>query len=222
MPAFYAVVLLFAFYALVFAEILIPSAGLLGISAAVVAITSLIIALTHSTGFALSLFGVYVVTTPIVLTVVLKLWPKTRIGREMLNRDALEIPTAGPPPSTLDGVRLEELTGVCGVVTTPLMPHGQIKINGHKANAVSTGLAIEKGTTVWTLRVQGNDLVVRAATTEEMRMARPSETPGPTGPPHEDTLVKPIDVEPGDSETIRSSLEDIDLETFDEFEKPNP
>lgn len=217
MPAFYAIALLIAFYALVFAEILIPSGGLLGISAAVVAITSMIIGLTHSVPFALGLFGVYVATTPVLLAIVLKLWPKTRIGRTMLNRDALETPAVGPPPTTLDGVQLDELTGICGVVIADLMPHGQVKVNGHKANAVSTGLPIERGTTVWILRVRGNELVVRVASSAETLLASNQDEP--------DRPLSPVVVassEPADgvSQTIRSSLEDIDLETFDEIEKP--
>jgi len=213
MPAFYAIALLIAFYALVFAEILIPSGGLLGISAAVVAVTSVIIGVTHSIPFALSLFGIYVVTTPIVLAVVLKLWPKTRIGREMLNRDALEVPAFGPPPTTLDGVRLDELTNRCGIVTADLMPHGQVKVDGHKANAVSTGLVIEKGSMVWTLRIRGNELVVRTATPEESRLGSEPESTNHSSSSVEVTSRQPHD---GVSETIRSSLEDIDLEAFDE------
>lgn len=195
MPAFYAFSLLIAFYALIVAEVLIPSGGLLGVSAAIVAVTSVIIGFTHSVTLGGGLFVVYLVTTPVLFALLIKLWPKTRIGRQMLNRDTLESHSAVPPAMTLDGARLDEMVGFCGVATADLLPHGQVKVNGHKANAVSTGLAIEKGTPIWTVRVQGRELLVRTATEAELAN---SEAGQDAPAPH--------------VEAIRSTLEDINLE----------
>ena len=194
MPAYYAIALLIAFYALVIAEVLIPSGGLLGSAAVVVALTSVIIGFTHSLPFAVSLSVVYIITTPVLFAIVLRLWPKTRIGRKMLNRDTLENRGEVTKPTTLDGTSLEELVGYCGQVTADLLPHGQIRVEGHKANAVSTGLPIEKGTAVWTIRVQGNELLVRTANATDMTTEEQA-TPQP--------------------EPIRSYLEEVDLESFD-------
>lgn len=212
MPAFYAIVLLIAFYALVVAEVLIPSGGFLGAIAAVVAVTSIIIGFTYNATFAGGLVVVYLVTTPVLFAVVIKLWPKTRIGRQMLNIDTLESQTVAPPPTTLDGVRLDDLVGQCGVVTADLLPHGQVKINGHKANAVSTGLAIDKGTPIWTLRAQGNELVVRAATSDELALMNAGNPTDPGSNPKDKTESK----SGSDSASVRSSLEDIDFDLFND------
>jgi len=180
MPAFYSVALLIAFYALVVAEILIPSGGLLAISAAVVAVTSVIIGFTYSAFLGLTLTLVYLVTTPILFAALVKLWPKTRIGRSMLNRDTLESSSELPEPTTIDGTALTEFIGQTGVATSNLLPSGQVKIAGHKSDAISTGLPIDAGSIIVVTRVHSAKLQVRHANDQEREAYQPPQSTPPT------------------------------------------
>lgn len=168
MPAFYAIALLIGFYALIVAEVLIPSGGLLGASAIIVAITSVIIGTTYSFQFGMILLLVYLITTPILFGLMIQWWPKTRIGRHMLNRDTLESGSLPPVPKTLDGTPLQDLVGRFGKATTKLFPSGEVKIDGHKCNAVSTGLPIERDQWISVVKIQAGKLQVREATDKEI------------------------------------------------------
>ncbi|WP_404310596.1 NfeD family protein [Neorhodopirellula lusitana] len=210
MPDYYAVALLIVFYALVVAELFIPSGGLLGAIAVIVAITSVIIGFTVSVTFGVTLFLVYLLTTPILFVVALYVWPKTRLGRSMLNRDALETDTTGPPPTTLDGVPLEQLVGQLGQATSSLLPSGQVKVDGHKTTAVSTGLPIESGQWVKVVRLYGGKIQVREATPEEVEVA--TNAAAPRNQATVDSDSESPKVAPDSSRPISTTLDDIDLE----------
>ena len=215
MPAFYAVALLFAFYALVVAEILIPSGGLLGLTAAVVAVTSIIIGSTYSFSLAVTLLLIYLVTTPLLFAILIRLWPKTKIGRMMLNRETLDADSTPPEPTTLDGTPLSELVGRIGTAASNLLPSGQIRIDGHKSDAVSTGLPIDAGTLVVVVRVYSGKLQVRAGNETEVAQSQqqpPAILLGPVDVSSQGIpapLVNEHDEAPG-----ASSLDDVD---FDEL-----
>ncbi|EMI57884.1 NfeD family protein [Rhodopirellula sallentina] len=238
MPAFYAIALLVAFYALIAAEILIPSGGILGLTAAVVGVTSIIIGCTYSITMGMTLLLVYLITTPIVFAILIRLWPTTRIGRQMLNRDTLQSDTTLPPATTLDGTPLIELVGRIGVAMSNLLPSGQVKVDGHKTDAVSTGLPIDAGTHVMVVRVNAGKLQVRQASPDEIagQTTQPSTFPasstapassiGPvtsTAPapsiaaaetPDQSLVVDstPPTTESSQAEIAASPLDDIDLE----------
>ena len=219
MPVVYALGLLVAFYALVTAEILSPSGGLLAVTAFVTAITSVVIGWTYSGTFALTLLLVYLLTTPALFGLLIRMWPKTRIGRNMLNRDTLRSESDEPPPVTLDGVPLADLVGRFGKATCDLLPHGQVKIENHKAAAVSTGMPIDTGTLVEVVRVVGREVQVRQATAEELEAwqqnrDRVSEEPAP--PPAIPSLDAPQPSGAGeDASPVATSLEEIDLDDID-------
>ncbi|MFG0256184.1 MAG: NfeD family protein [Rhodopirellula sp. JB053] len=205
MPAFYAIALLVAFYALIAAEILIPSGGILGLTAAVVGVTSIIIGCTYSITMGMTLLLVYLITTPIVLAILIRLWPRTRIGRQMLNRDTLQSDTTLPPATTLDGTPLIELVGRIGIATSNLLPSGQVKVDGHKTDAVSTGLPIDSGTQVMVVRVNAGKLQVRQASHDEIagQMTQPSTL---------SNIESSSNIESPQAEIAASPLDDIDLE----------
>ncbi len=215
MPAFYAVALLFAFYALVVAEILIPSGGLLGLTAAVVAVTSIIIGSTYSFSLAATLLLIYLLTTPLLFAILIRFWPKTKIGRMMLNRETLDADSTPPEPTTLDGTPLSELVGRIGTAASNLLPSGQVRIDGHKSDAVSTGLPIDAGTLVVVVRVYSGKLQVRAANEAEVLQSQKQTAAGVTGPMYASSQRAQVptvidhDAAPGSS-----SLDDID---FDEL-----
>lgn len=200
MPAFYSIALLIGFYALVVAEVLIPSGGLLGATALVTAVTSVIIGITYSFQFGMILLLVYLVTTPVLFAIMLQLWPKTRIGRHMLNRDTLESDSMAPVAKTIDGTPLQDLVGRIGKSTTKLFPSGEVKVDGHKSAAVSTGLPIERGQWVHVVKLHGGKLVVREATAEQIAAMNPG--------------AEMFEVSDSTSEAspLSSSLEELDLD----------
>lgn len=223
MPAYYAIGLLIAFYALAIAEMLIPSGGILGLSAAVVAVTSIIIGYSYSSSMGLTLTLIYVVTTPALLILLIRLWPKTKIGRRMLNRDTLESDSTLPEATTIDGTPLSEFVGCIGTATSNLLPSGEVKVDGHRCTAVSTGMPIDTGTFVVVVRIHTGKLHVRQANEDEIQQWRqqteptltatsvPSSAPEPppleAAPPHE----VPPQPDPTDS-VVTSPLDDIDFD----------
>jgi membrane-bound ClpP family serine protease len=215
MPAFYAVALLFAFYALVVAEILIPSGGLLGLTAAVVAVTSIIIGSTYSFSLAVTLLLIYLVTTPLLFAILIRLWPKTRIGRMMLNRETLDADSTPPEPTTLDGTPLSELVGRIGTAASNLLPSGQVRIDGHKSDAVSTGLPIDAGTLVVVVRVYSGKLQVRAANETDVVQSQQQPATNVSGSVDiaSQGILTPLANE-HDEASGASSLDDVD---FDEL-----
>lgn len=225
MPALYAIGLLIAFYAIAIAEIFIPSGGFLGLTAVIVAATSIIIGYTYSGTFAVTLTLIYVITTPILVGLLIRFWPRTKIGRRMLNRETLEADSAMPEPTTIDGTPLSDFVGRIGTATSNLLPSGEVRIDGHRTGAVSTGLPIDIGTLVWVVRLHSGKLQVRAASDDEIRKWR-DETTGITSPsesasPPTERLEpsSPPDASPlsADSETpvnsfVKSSLDDVDFD----------
>ena len=208
MPAFYAIALLIGFYALVVAEVLIPSGGLLGATALVTAVTSVIIGITYSFQFGMILLLVYLVTTPILFGIVIQLWPKTRIGRHMLNRETLESESVAPVPKTIDGTPLQDLVGKMGKSTTKLFPSGEIKVDGHKSAAVSTGLPIERDQWVHVIKLQAGKLLVREATDDQIAAMNPGAEASQES-------------SPADSESPpSSSLEELNLDDLSFGDRP--
>lgn len=213
MPAFYAIALLVAFYAIAIAEILIPSGGLLSVAAVVVALTSIIIGYTYSGTLAMTLTLIYVVTTPLIIGLFIRFWPKTKIGRRMLNRETLEADSAMPEPTTIDGTPLSEFVGRIGIATSHLLPGGEIKIDGHRSGAVSTGLPIDTGTLIWVVRLHSGKLQVRPANEDEIRQWREEavdlrSSSEPTAPALEPTVI----LEDSIHSVVTSPLDDIDFD----------
>jgi membrane-bound ClpP family serine protease len=59
-------------------------------------------------------------------------------------------------------VHLDHLLGQHGVATTPLMPSGKARFGDQTVAVVSDGDVIPRGATVCVVRVQGNEVEVRA------------------------------------------------------------
>lgn len=220
MPTLYAIALLIAFYALVIAEILIPTGGLLGLSATAVAVTSIIIGFTSSVSLGLTLTLIYLVTTPILFAILIQVWPRTKIGRAMLNRDTLQSDMTPPTPTTLDGTPLSDFVGRIGIATTDFLPSGQVIVDGHKSDAVSTGLPIDAQAQVIVVRVYSGKLQVRAANEQEIRESESqarAQSQNPDEPVEQVTVDAGVAEQPGDSSGA-SLLDDVDFDdiTIDE------
>lgn len=167
MPVLYTIGLLVLFFTLAIAEILVPSAGLLGLFAVAAAITAVLIAFTVSLNFALAVILALLVLTPILLSIVLRLWPRTAIGKEILNRRSSDSKSTMPTATAPDGTPLSDLVGRYGVAASNLLPAGRVIVDGHKVDAVSTGMPIDTGQPIKVVRVQAGKLQVRLATADQ-------------------------------------------------------
>ncbi|TWU46240.1 hypothetical protein Poly51_56360 [Rubripirellula tenax] len=167
MTLFYAVMLLVLFYVLLIGEFLLPTGGLMGFAAAAALISTLVIAFSHSLAAGVVFLVVIVVSTPLLISGLLRAWPHTPIGRRMLNRRLGQVAAAGPPRTTINGTRLDGLVGHCGVALTPLLPSGLILVDGEKIDALSIGMPIEAGDAVKVTRVSAGRVQVRHLTEED-------------------------------------------------------
>ncbi len=74
----------------------------------------------------------------------LRIWPRTAIGRMMLNIDPSE---SGDPLEQLRMER-EQWIGKPGIALTDMLPSGIVELEGRRWDAVSNGVAIDKGEAV--------------------------------------------------------------------------
>jgi membrane-bound ClpP family serine protease len=153
--------ILLAAVVLLVLEIFIPSGGILGVLAATAFVAAIGTAFAYG-GLQLgtAFMGVTAVLLPVVIALMIKLWPKTPFGKRMLIQ----------PP---DAARLlpdkhrerQQLVGQRGLALTALLPAGAIRLQGRTLDAISDGVPIEKGTAVEVIAVRNNAIVVRPAPT---------------------------------------------------------
>jgi membrane-bound ClpP family serine protease len=190
MTFFYLLVILAAFYLFLVAEFFLPTGGMLGVVAAAALIAAIVIAFSHSAMTGIAVIGFVLLTTPLVLVGLVRLWPHTPIGRRMLNRRPGQVAPVSPRRTTPRGVPLDDLLGHLGVAKTDLLPSGMVTIDGEKLDAVSTGMPIDAGTQIVVSHVELGRLHVRAATAEDHPLQ-----PQPQSPPSLEGSLDAFDVE---------------------------
>ncbi len=151
--------LLAGLFALFFVlEFLLPSGGILGVLATVCLISSITLAFTHSTTTGLTFIVGGLALTPLLFGWMVRLWPKTFIGRRILNLAPAESGSQANPPIS---PQADSLVGRVGVAVTDMLPSGLIRIADRRYDAVSLGVAIDRGTAVEVCRVSGRIIQVR-------------------------------------------------------------
>lgn len=149
--------LLLLFFLLLLLELFIPSGGLLGAAAVAALIGAIIIGFLHSFEVGGAIIIVVSVAAPLVISIGLRLWPRTPIGRKILNVDPEE-----------DAARRDEqeqlrrrLIGKVGVARMDLLPSGVIDIAGSRLDAISVGGVIDRGSAVEVIDVVAGKIQVR-------------------------------------------------------------
>jgi membrane-bound serine protease (ClpP class) len=191
----YSIGLLVLFFLLLVGEFFIPSAGLLGTAAAAAGVASIIIGFMHNVAAGFSMLVIIAVVTPVVMWAMVRYWPHTPIGRLILNRQPgqLHEPVESRTPS---GERRKDLVGRIGTAKTDLLPSGLVLLDGRRLDAVSDGSPIDAGAAVVVTSAVAGKLRVRLA--------------GPRDLEPEQTKVRE------QTEAIETSLESLDLESFEE------
>jgi membrane-bound serine protease (ClpP class) len=99
---------------------------------------------------------------PIFVIVAVRVIPRTGLGRRLV----LSRGQAPPGDATPEAQGLRSLLGREGVADTLLRPGGAIRVDGQRVIASAESGVILKGTAVKVVRVEGNNVVVRAIATE--------------------------------------------------------
>lgn len=170
--------LLLLFFLLLLMELFIPSGGMLGAAAVAALAGAVIIGFMHSfeTGGAILIF--VSIVAPIVISIGLRIWPRTHFGRKILNVDPEE-----------DAVRRDEQEalrrrwiGKVGVAKMDLLPSGVIDIAGNRLDVVSVGGVIDRGTAVEVVDVIAGKIQVRATSRiPDRKTDSIDRAPGPAG-----------------------------------------
>jgi len=177
-PLIWAAVLMLLGLALASAEVFVPSGGMIGFLSLVAVIAAIGLAFFRGPWYGLSFLGVAVFAVPAVLAAALHFWPDTKFGRRVL----LDLPTSDEVlPDDEQRRELKSLVGRVGEAKSLMLPGGAVLIDGHHVDAVSEGMAIEKGAWVKVVEVRGTRVVVRPTV----------ERPGSANP--EDPLSQSID-----------------------------
>ena len=140
-------------------EILTPMFGLLaglGIAALAGAIGA---AYSVHYVFGLVMLVLTIVWVPAYLIFLVRVLPKTPLGKRMFLQRARKATGEAAPESE----KYESLIGAEGVAATLLRPSGAVKIDGQRIIAIAEQGVIHKGTPVRVIGASGTNVIVRAA-----------------------------------------------------------
>ncbi|MGB7348213.1 MAG: NfeD family protein [Pirellulaceae bacterium] len=166
MAIYYSIGFLILFFLCLVAEFFVPSAGLIGVIAFVAAAVAIMSAFGYSTFAGTTVSAIVLISTPLILFFMIRLWPHTPIGRMILNRKPGE--RFDRKTHTLsDGTPISDLVGQIGVAQTDLLPSGRVLIDGRKLDAVSIGMPIDVGTRVVVIKIVSRKIQVRIAGDDE-------------------------------------------------------
>lgn len=168
MTLLYALLLLLAFYLMLAAEFCLPTGGLAGFGAAAAFISALVISFSHSVNAGVVMLATLFVTTPLVMSSLIRIYPRTPIGRRILNRYPGQAQTPEPVRVTSTGRPLTELVGRVGVAKSNLLPSGLVVVDGDKVDAFSAGMPIDAGDRIVVVSVTAGHVQVRPAADQEV------------------------------------------------------
>lgn len=180
MTLIHAVGMLLLFFALLVLELFIPSGGLLGIGAAAALIAAIVIGFLHSLAAGAIILVGSAIVVPAVISLGLKIWPRTSVGRRMLTIDH----EAEAQREAVERQRREAIIGKVGIAKTDMLPSGLVEIDGMRLDAVSLGMVIDRGQAVEVVNLVSGKIHVRPVE------AKPEATEAPRVP---ETLETPIE-----------------------------
>lgn len=153
-----ALVLFIAALVIFVIDLLIPSGGILIGVTACLAFAAVIFAFRHSPTSGIWMLIATLSLAPIMMWVLIVVWPKTPLGRRMIVE-----PTSPGDFVWSDAAKsgnVNALIGAEGVAETELLPSGQINISGELYEGFSETGPIEAGEHVRVVRIDVGRLVV--------------------------------------------------------------
>lgn len=149
------ILLLLLGLALIVLELIFPTLGLLGFAAACCLIGAVAFAFAQDRTTGIAFLVVTAVTVPSAIFVGFKLFPKSPMGKVLVNEGV-----SFKDVAAVDR-RDRALVGREGLVENLLRPSGTAQIDGRRVDVVTRGEPIEAGARVVVLEVEGNRVVVK-------------------------------------------------------------
>lgn len=138
-------------------ELFIPSGGVLAFLAGCALIGSVIFAFQTDMAFGAIYLIFVTIGAPIVVWYLMMLFPKTPMGRAMFMNPE-DDPALQPDP---EREAAKQLVGRQGVARSLMMLSGQIEIDGKRYSAISESMAVNPGTPIVVVSVDGINIIVR-------------------------------------------------------------
>jgi membrane-bound serine protease (ClpP class) len=160
----WALLLILGGLMLLIAEVFIPSGGLLSILSilALVAGVVMIFFLPESEGGGITSglisIAALMVLVPVTVSIGFQLWPKTKIGRQMILAAPEEEASAAPFADQTD---YNPLLGLLGKALMPLRPSGIIQVQGRRLDCKTEGMFVEAGQWVRIVEARVGHVIVR-------------------------------------------------------------
>ena len=138
---------------LLFAEVLLPTHGLLGLAGGAAVLCAIFFTSRQNAWAGLTLLLVLAAATPFVLAGVMKIWPRTPVGRR------LTLPEVQNPAPQQALVRV----GQSGVTVSELRPMGWCEFGGQRLEAMSEHGVVPPGTRITVIALVNQRPTVRVA-----------------------------------------------------------
>jgi membrane-bound ClpP family serine protease len=139
---------------LIVAELMFPTLGMLGVAAAACIIAAIAVAFARDSDMGMQFMIATAVCVPAVILLGFKLLPRSPAARLLINTGF----------SFKDGAAVDRrdrnLLGVEGTTDSLLRPSGTMQLDGRRVDVITRGEAIEAGTRVRVIEIEGNRVVV--------------------------------------------------------------
>ncbi len=192
-PLYISLILLAAGLCVIFLELFVPSAGVLGIVAAILLISGVVVAFFDGLQTGAIVLGITAVTIPLLLIVMVQIWPHTPIGKRVLIGTMTEDEVM---PQTEAYTGRKALIGRIGVAKTKMLPSGIILIDQKKYDALTNGFAVDKGQPVKVVAIKGTRILVE---------------------PYDGPVEKDGTVPAADTDILAQPFEDLGIDSIDDL-----
>ncbi|MBI1248925.1 hypothetical protein GC197_13925 [bacterium] len=154
-PILIAILILLFGFALLFLEVLLPTAGVLGFFGVVALVSAVVYGfLKCDLGVATGLLVLTVILVPFVLSLAVEIWPRTPIGKMILLDTKVDDGSSGQAESPV------HLVGRQGIAKSDLLPSGIAEIDGKRWDVVAVGPVVDRGELIEVVEVEGNRVFV--------------------------------------------------------------
>jgi membrane-bound ClpP family serine protease len=145
-------------FLLLAAELFVPTGGVLFVlSVSGIAVGVALTFMHGPTAGLCTMVGVFV-AAPVFGAVVMKIWPRTPLGKRFFLTGPDESATVAALPGNLE---LERLKGRIGRTLSALRPAGVVDFDGRRIDTITEGMMVEPGQWVRCVDVRAGKVVVR-------------------------------------------------------------
>lgn len=150
-------ILLLAFFLVVVMEMFLPSAGILFVLSVVLAISAVVLGFFQSMTVGVIILTIVVLSIPVLISMFVLVWPHTPLGKRFTI--AAPKPESILPKSMTQNP-LMQLKGKRGTVTVPMLPTGEMEIDGKRYSATCQSGSAEIGEEMRVVQIRMGRLLV--------------------------------------------------------------